>query len=30
MMKTFLKNQEELHKDGTITINEQNARFWRV
>ena len=30
MMKTFLKDQEELHKDGTITINEENAKFWRV
>ena len=30
MMKTFLRDQEELHKDGTITINEENAKFWRV
>ena len=28
MMRTFLKNQKDLHKDGTFTINEQNAKFW--
>jgi hypothetical protein len=28
MMKTFVKNQKDLHKDGTFTINEQHAKFW--
>ena len=28
MMKTFVKDQKELHKDGIITINEENAKFW--
>lgn len=28
MMKTFVKDQKELHENGTIVINEQNAKFW--
>ena len=28
MMKTFVRDQKELHSEGIITINEENAKFW--
>lgn len=30
MMKSFVKNQKELHKDGLFFINEENSKFWKL